>query len=83
MAKGKKKVSDFQEALLSKTKVIGKDKNTENMPEEANDQFQIDHKLIDQFEALAKAENIAVDALINLALQHFINNKDLFFSDKP
>jgi len=88
MTKGKKNIADFSSALLSNTKII---KNNTGDPS-SMDESDLENKnstsldlinsdVIKKYEQLAFQENIELSELINLALEHFLNMKDVFFKE--
>ena len=85
MAKGKKKDTDFQEALLSKTKVINK-KQKSAAPQQQEDgskqaAFKIKPELLKKLKQLSDYHKIELEELVNLALEHFINLEHLWFDE--
>ena len=77
----KKKVSDFENALLSNTKVIKKEpeKKVSQIKSQTTNESYIDSDLLEKIEALSKEQGVETKELISLALNHFINMKSVFF----
>lgn len=91
MAK-KNKISDFQKALLNKTKNITSDAINENtlndnknneQPKQYHSDIQINNpELLAQYKQLANYYNIDYSKLIEIALQHFIEMEETWFGQK-
>jgi len=84
MAKTSKQVADFQQALLSNTKVIGDNegkKKSIQTTKKAKDtgQIEIEKAIQDKFAALAKRHEFEMNELANLALEHFIQIENIVF----
>jgi len=81
MAKIKKKITDFKQALLKNTKFIGKENEISSNLDEAvdtssnNQVIRIDNDIAEQFKILAKFENISFKEQINKALNHYLRLK--------
>lgn len=74
----KKKVADFESALMNNTKVLNKSSEPKN---ETSKNELIETKVLQKYKALAQEQGIETKDLINLALEHFINMKDVLFKD--
>lgn len=82
MVKSKRNVNAFQKAMLSNTKVIG---NSESAAEELQKEHagpDINPELLKAYEKLAKSVNIESKDLIEIALTHFLNLEDVWFTKK-
>jgi len=79
MAKRKKKITDFQEALLSNTASMKETHLVSNSEKIESERpvFHIEAELLEDFELLAKVTNTHPDELINQALSHFLRLKGL------
>jgi predicted HicB family RNase H-like nuclease len=76
MAGKSKKISDFQKALLSNTKVIGKgqDENNDLMIDHEY-MIQLDKKIYKQIKILANYQKQDINELVAEALNHYLGLK--------
>ena len=81
MAKNKKKITDFKDALLNNTKFIGKENEVSSNFDEVlesspnNKIFRIDNNIAEQFEILAEFEKVSFKVQIDKALNHYLRLK--------
>lgn len=76
--KSKKKVDDFAEALMSKTKLIKHNQPQESAPPKATDNnvyAEVDKKVYGKFKILAMHQKTQPETLINEALNHYLRLK--------
>lgn len=81
MAKTKKNIKDFQQALLSNTKFIKKESAKEEEPEaiapDTSHPLHIDPEILSDIKLLAEHENKEFINLIHVALKHYLGLKSL------
>ena len=79
----KKNINDFQKALLSNTKIIGKENNelTENNKSMGED-VKINPEIIEKYKALAEKHNlVSYTNLMEIALNHFLDLEGYWFDE--
>jgi hypothetical protein len=79
MVKSKRNVNEFQKAMLSNTKIIGNAEEGSDSSPADNDYLILDPQLMAAYEKLADKVNVNKTALIEIALQHFLNLEDVWF----
>ncbi len=84
MAKSKKQVTDFQEALLNNSKFIGKKpaEKKETTTKHIGVEIPIDPDIVFKYKQLGEHHKIDHISLMELALNHFLSLEIVWFNEK-